>query len=119
MRIISQNGKYDVPYEDGELICESNMVLYNGFSHVPRPIAEYSSPQKAKKAMEMLHREYIGIMPSLIISDCNFLQEDLEELSKSMVGGQIMVPSQGEGRVEYHMLPRIFRFPADDEIEVE
>jgi hypothetical protein len=119
VRLISQNGCFDVPYESGELICESNIVLYNGSSRVPRCVAEYSSSKKAQKAMEMLHKEYVGIMPSLIISDCGFSQEELGELNKPMVGGQIMVPSQGEGRVEYHMLPRIFRFPADDEIEVE
>ena len=119
MRLISQNGCFDVPYESGELICESNIVLYNGSSRVPRCVAEYSSSKKAQKAMEMLHKEYVGIMPSLIISDCGFSQTDLEDLKQSMVGGQIMMSSQGDGRVEYHLLPRIFRFPADDEIEVE
>lgn len=117
MRLISQNGCFDVPYESGELICESNIVLYNGSSRVPRCIAEYSSPKKAQKAMEMIHMGYIGIMPSLIISDRGFSQTDLEDLKQSMVGGQII--RAGTDSVEYHMLPRIFRFPADDEIEVE
>lgn len=123
MRIISQNGKYDAPYEQCIILARGGLIS----AEIPSTnsstcsflMGEYSSPEKAQKAMDMLHREYIGIMPSLIISDCDFLQEDLEELSKSMVGGRIMVPSQGEGRVEYHILPRIFRFPADDKIEVE
>ncbi len=118
MRIVSQNGKYDVPYENGELICESNMVLYNGFSHVPRSFAEYSSPQKAKKAMEMLHAEYVGIMPSLFISDFEISPVDLENIVCYVKGGQITTASN-QGSVEYHELPRIFRFPADEEIEVE
>ena len=120
MRIVSQNGKIDVPYEMTALHATDNHIrmCMIGDTGKGSLLAEYSSPEKTEKAMEMLHREYIGIMPSLIISDCEFSQTDLEELKNSMVGGQIMVPSQGEGRVEYHMLPRIFRFPADEEIEV-
>lgn len=122
MRIISQNGRYDAPYEQCVMSAKGGLIS----AEIPSTnsstcsflMAEYSSPEKVQKVMEMLHREYIGIMPSLIISDCGFSQTDMEELKKSMVGGQIMVPSQGEGRVEYHMLPRIFRFPADEEIEV-
>lgn len=117
MRIVSQNGCFDVPYESGEIICESNIVLYNGLSRVPRCVAEYSSSKKAQKAMEMLHKEYVGIMPSLIISDFGVDPVDLEKFKKSMGGGQIM--RAGSENVEYHMLPRIFRFPADEEIEVE
>ncbi|WP_024294961.1 hypothetical protein [Lacrimispora indolis] len=123
MRIVSQNGKYDAPYEQCIISVRGGMIT----AEIPSTnsstcsflMGEYSSPEKVQKAMEMLHREYIGIMPSLIISDCGFSQTDLEDLKQSMVGGQIMVPSQGDGRVEYHMLPQIFRFPADEEIEVE
>lgn len=117
MRLISQNGCFDVPYESGELICESNIVLYNGSSRVPRCVAEYSSSKKAQKAMEMLHKEYVGIMQSLIILNCGFSQEELEDLIQSTVGVHIVPASQDS--VEYHMLPRIYRFPTDDEIEVE
>lgn len=123
MRIVSQNGKYDAPYEQCIISVRGGMIT----AEIPSTnsstcsflMGEYSSPEKVQKAMEMLHREYIGIMPSLIISDCEFSQTDLEDLKNSTVGGQIMVPSQGDGHVEYHMLPRIFCFPADDEVEVE
>ncbi|WP_277407918.1 hypothetical protein [Lacrimispora xylanisolvens] len=56
-------------------------------------------------------------MSGLIILDHGFDPVDLEEFKKSMVGGQIT--RAGQESVEYHMLPRIFRFPADEEIEVE
>ncbi|WP_312432732.1 hypothetical protein [Lacrimispora sp.] len=119
MRIISQSGT-DYPYEQICIQIQNNQIKCKTCnSERVDLLANYSSAEKAQKVMEMLHREYVGIMPSLIISDCGFSQTDLEELKQSMVGGQIMVPSQGEGHVEYHMLPRIFRFPADDEIEVE
>jgi len=123
MRIISQNGKYDAPYEQCIISVRGGMIT----AEIPSTnsstcsflMGEYSSPEKVQKVMEMLLREYIGIMPSLIISDCGFSQTDLEDLKQSMVGGQIIPASQSQGRVEYYMLPRIFRFPADDEIEVE
>lgn len=123
MRIISQNGRYDAPYEQCIISIKGGLIT----AEIPSTnsstcsflMGEYSSPEKVQKVMDMLHREYIGIMPSLIISDCGFSQTDLEDLKNSMVGDQIMVPSQSDGRVEYHMLPRMFRFPADDEIEVE
>lgn len=119
MRVISQSGT-DYPYDQICIQIQNNQIkckLCN--SESIDLLANYSSPEKAQKAMEMLHREYVGVMPSLIISDCGFSQGEIENFKNSMVGGQIMVPSQGEGRVEYHMLPRIFRFPSDEEIEVE
>jgi len=121
MRIVSQNGKYDAPYEQCIISVRGGMIT----AEIPSTnsstcsflMGEYSPPEKVQKAMEMLHREYVGIMPSLIISDRGVSPADLEELKQSMVGGQII--QAGQGSVEYHMLPRIFRFPADDEIEVE
>lgn len=119
MRIISQSGT-DYPYEQICIQIQNNQIKCKTCnSERVDLLANYSSTEKAQKAMEMLHKEYIGIMPSLIISDCGFSQEELEDFMQSTVGGQIMLASQGQGSVEYHMLPRIFRFPADDEIEVE
>jgi len=119
MRIVSQNGLIDVPYELIALHATDNHIrmCMAGNTGKGSLLAGYSSAEKTQKAMEMLHREYIGIMPSLIISDCGFDRVELEELNKSMVGGQIT--RAGQDSVEYHMLPRIFRFPADEEIEVE
>ncbi|HBC99825.1 MAG TPA: hypothetical protein DC053_11480 [Lachnoclostridium sp.] len=119
MRIVSQNGKIDVPYEMTALRATDNHIrmCMVGDTGKGSLLAEYSSPEKVQKAMEMLRMGYVGLMPSLIISDRGFSQTDLEDLKQSMVGGQII--RAGTDSVEYHMLPRIFRFPADDEIEVE
>lgn len=117
MRIISQSGT-DYPYEQICIQIQNNQIKCKTCnSERVDLLANYSSAEKAQKAMEMLHKEYIGIMPSLIISDRGFPQEELEKLSRSMVGGQII--RAGTDSVEYHMLPRTFRFPADEEIEVE
>ena len=64
MRLISQNGKIDVPYEKVILgICDQNngqeYVIY-AYHDSPRPlfIATYSTEAKALKVMEMLRNAY-------------------------------------------------------------
>ena len=63
MRLISQDGKIDVPYEKVILgICDQNngqeYVIY-AYHDSPRPlfIATYSTTDKALKAMEMLRED--------------------------------------------------------------
>ena len=53
MRVISQNQKYDVPYEQTAFICEGTMIygLWNGAQWL---FAEYSTSEWVQKAMEML-----------------------------------------------------------------
>lgn len=120
MRVISQNGGISVP-------CEMAAFHRSGMSIVMRMVgdsgkgilmAEYETPRKAEKAMEMLHKEYTGIMPSLVIDkNANFDGESMEVLKNSTTGAWLKPANVGD--VEIHMLPRIFQFPADDEIEVE
>lgn len=57
MRVISQHGNVDLPYEQ-IVVChamESIIALYNGEKYV---LGEYSSKEKAYKAMEMLRIAY-------------------------------------------------------------
>lgn len=120
MRIVSQNGMIDVPYEMIALYCTETMVRMCMVGDTGRGtvMAEYSTPEKVQKAMELLHHEYIGIMPSLVIDNRNsFDAESMEILKNSTVGALVRPVNPGD--VEVHMLPRIFRFPADDEIEVK
>ncbi len=94
MRIISQDGTSDVPYERYSvcslkdeyrnvyyIVCDYSEKTY-------RRLAEYSTEEKALKAMEMLREVYasmpITIYPSKVVSTGN----------------------------------AIFQFPQDDEIEV-
>ena len=121
MRIVSQNGKYDASYEQCIISVIGGMIT----AEIPSTnsstcsflMGEYSSPEKAQKVMEMLRMGYVGLIPSLIISDRGVSPADLEELKQSMVGRQII--QAGTSSVEYHMLPRIFHFPTDEEVEVE
>lgn len=116
MRVISQCGKYDLPYEKFVFICERTMIYavsVSGNGTKQWLVAQYETPEKAEKAMEMLHKTYTGIMPSLVINK----NATFEALNNSTTGAWIKPAKQGD--VEMHMLPRIFQFPADDEIEVE
>ena len=57
MRVISQHGNVDLPYEQ-IVVCramESVVALHNGEKYV---LGEYSSKEKAYKAMEMLRKVY-------------------------------------------------------------
>lgn len=59
MRVISQHGNVDLPYEQ-IVVChamESVIALYNGEKCV---LGEYSSKEKAYKAMEMLRGAWIN-----------------------------------------------------------
>ena len=67
MRVISQDGYTDVPYEDFVFgatddwkIKVAKDVVYNTGQGKLRVIAEYSSREKALKAMEMLRKSWLG-----------------------------------------------------------
>lgn len=59
MRVISQHGNVDLPYEQ-LVVChamESVIALYNGEKYV---LGKYSSKEKAYKTMEMLREAWIN-----------------------------------------------------------
>lgn len=121
MRVISQSGKYDVPYENFVFIFEQTMIYavsVAGSGTKQWLMANYTTPEKTKKSIELLHKKYTGIMPSLSIdNEFNFDTGDMEIFKNSTVGAFIGPVNPGD--VEVHTLPRIFHFPLDDEIGVE
>ena len=73
MRIISQDGTIDVPYEISSLsmavgkyenVEHAAIFCHNSSTAMGTKMAEYSSKEKAKKAMEMLREAYVS-MPIL------------------------------------------------------
>ena len=125
MRLISQDGMIDVPYEHGSLCIgfikgEEHLIYtisyYNYSSQKGTKLAEYSSKSKALKAMEML-REYketkeirsIPLTKSFMESFSNAKMENFE-IYKDGTGDYLKVDIVK--KVEY------FKFPADEEIEV-
>lgn len=117
MRILSQDGKIDVNYDLVSLVicykCKDGngwfeIDMYSGsLSAKNVRMAKYSSAEKARKAMEMLHEQY-----AKLCSATTFLKGGMELFAESI--------SQQEAEafsMEYKNM-NVFRFPSDDEVEV-
>lgn len=112
MRVISQDGTTDVPYEYISLVvsigkCKDveHVCIYCHNISAPHGtrLAEYSSKEKALKAMEMLREAYNNNEFYHRTATTNTFQETMGLLSNEKIK---------EVTSEY------FRFPQDDEIEV-
>ena len=112
MRIISQNGKLDFPYENIVVeIMDSVIVAYTPMTN-PLRMAQYKSQDKAEKAMQMLHEAYTGvpfIMKNVEVPD------DFAEQLKNMRSGFITVHDR-EDNVRIEPMNIVFRFPSEDDI---
>ena len=58
MRIVSQDGCYDLPYEQTVVLREETHILVRTMEYEDLRIASYSTEEKAIKAMEMCRVEY-------------------------------------------------------------
>lgn len=59
MRVISQDGVFDIPYEICSVWCRgSDVMCYMSGDNTHTVLATYSNAEKAKKAMEMLRFAY-------------------------------------------------------------
>ena len=102
MRVISQHGNVDLPYEQ-IVVChamESVIALYNGNKYV---LGEYSSKEKAYKAMEMLRERH---------TDNVFCREDIQYKAEIMLDDGLDIVREMMMKCEY------FQFPKDDEVKV-
>ena len=112
MRIISQDGMIDFPYEHAVININyrnKNEIVANGINcdaDTPFPIAKYSDENKAKKAMEILQRAYCGSLN-------NFIDEFVFRAKNYDSRPELLeMLNEAVKSVQY------FRFPADNEIEV-
>lgn len=124
MRVISQDGTIDVPYDNSSLTMPSGkykdvevayIYCYNSSSPNGTKLAEYSAEAKAIKAMEMLRETYIGmpiVMHNVAISED--VAKEFERLKKC--GAMVRAENQ-PSKVEC-VSNAVFQFPQDDEIEV-
>ena len=124
MRVISQDGTIDVPYdyfslsiasgkyEDVEVAC---IYCHNLSSPNGTKLAKYSSREKALKVMELLRETYIGmpiVMQNVAISED--VAKEFERLKKC----GIMVRAENQPSKVDFINNAVFQFPQDDEIEV-
>lgn len=103
MRIISQDGMIDIPYEnlcfsmdyrDSTRVIVCDIGSNNGDVVT---IAKYSTQEKAMKVMEMLREKYLSRM-------------ELDG-GYDITNGHYVQPN-------FWVLPRVFQFPKDEEMEV-
>lgn len=102
MRVISQHGNVDLPYEQ-IIVChamESVIALYNGEKYV---LGEYSSKEKSYKAMEMLREQHekVAFLKMIINTE----------------KGALFVRHLSETDFN-KMTQNYFQFPKDNEVEV-
>ena len=124
MRIISQNRKIDVPYDYFSLSLASGKyedveVAYIYCHNLSSPngtkLAEYSTKQKAIKAMEMLRETYIG-MP-IVMQNVDISEDVAEEFERLKKCG-IMVQTKNQPSKVDFINNAVFQFPQDDDVEV-
>lgn len=112
MRVISQDGTIDVPYDYFSLSmasgkCKDVEVAYIYCHNLSSPngtkLAEYSTKAKALKAMEMLRERH---------TDNVFCREDIQYKAEIMLDEGLNIVREMMMKCEY------FQFPKDDEVKV-
>ena len=122
MRIISQDGTIDIPY-DSVIIQRFEREIYflnKNLVSVEKlvsdvDIATYSTETKAIKAMEMLREAYVG-MP-IVMQNVDISEDVAEEFERLKKCG-IMVQTKNQPSKVDFINNAVFQFPQDDEIEV-
>ena len=112
MRVISQDGTIDVPYDYFSLSLSSGKykdveVAYIYCHNLSSPngtkLAEYSTKAKAIKAMEMLRERH---------TDNIFCREDIQYKAEIMLDEGLNIVREMMIKCEY------FQFPKDEDVEV-
>ena len=123
MRVISQDGTMDVPYEISsfsmavgkyENVEHAVIFCYNYSTSMGTKMAEYGSKEKAKKAMEMLRDAYIG-MP-IVMQNVDISEGVMKEFERLKKCG-IMVQTENQPSKIECTSNAIFQFPTDEELE--
>ena len=123
MRVISQDGTIDMPYEEvlitlgcsgdkREYHINGHLIYQEGSSSVK--FATYSTEEKAKKAMEMLRDAYIG-MP--IVMQNVDVSEDVSREFERLKKCSIIVQTENQPSKIECISNAIFQFPTEEELE--
>ena len=117
MRIISQNGEADLPYEMTALFAYDNRIeaVFSGsIQKSPYVMAIYENKEKCQKAMKMLNRVYAGMFLS---QNVEMSDGDYEECIKMAARGfGIIKTIVNSSDMKFEPANIVFRFPEDDEI---
>ena len=114
MRVISQHGNVDLPYEQIVVRIEMEyvMAVHKEKEYV---LGKYSSDDKAVKAMEMLRETYVG-MP-IVMQNVDVSEDMSKEFERLKKCGIIVRAENQPSKLDF-INNAVFQFPQDDEIEV-
>lgn len=120
MRVISQDGTMDFPYENSIVFIDTRakdavFVRMQAIGDDEASImADYSTKEKAKKATEMLRIAYAG----KFITNADIPKDFDETIKTAMKGGfGTVIVKDSCDRVEFNNLNGYFQFPAEEELE--
>lgn len=106
MRIISQNGAIDVPYENFVFSITKDNYIVATRDSIGRPseiasgiMGKYSTPEKAEKAMQLLHEVYV------VNEDYKRLRDDLKSKISKVVSEEVALKYGG-----------VFQFPKEEDL---
>ena len=117
MRIISQNGKINLPYEMTALLVSDNYiqaVFAGGIQQSPYVMAMYESQEKCQKAMEMLNRVYTGMFLSQNVEMSDDIYDECIKMAARGFG--IIKTMVSSPDMKFEPANIVFRFPKDGEI---
>lgn len=122
MRVISQDGTIDVPYENFVFGITLDNYISAVMDTAVRPtevvngiMAKYSSREKALKAMELLRETYVG-MP-IVMQNVDVSEDVAKEFGRLNKCGVMVRAENQPSKVDF-INNAVFRFPADDEVKV-
>ena len=114
MRIISQSGRIDIPYEVAVVYVEYESVIAKVGDEI-YAMGNYSTEEKAFKAVKMLIDTYTG-MP-IVMQNVDVSEDMAKEFERLKKCGVIVQAENQPSKVEF-VNNAVFQFPQDDEIEV-
>lgn len=109
MRVVSQNGNVDLPYEEVVImhVYQSVIAMYDGKEYT---MGVYGSMEKSYKAMEMLREMYCRVKTfHSVCAGC------FDSFGEGLNSGNKELPILFENLLSMN----VFKFPKDEEIEVE
>lgn len=122
MRVISQDGMQDIPYEKFVFsITKDNRIVATISCTAPptemymSTIAKYSTREKAMKAMEMSRSAYTGV--PIVFQNIEPSEDIKRMFERIKMNGIIAITDDKKSKIEY-VNNMIFQFPKDEEVEV-
>ena len=114
MRIISQSGIIDIPYEVAVVYVEYESIIAK-VGDERYEMGNYSTEENAVKAMKMLIDTYTG-MP-IVMQNVDVSEDMAKEFERLKKCGVIVQAENQQSKVDF-INNVVFQFPQDDEIEV-